>query len=145
MVQELEEGYRLEMAEYLKMEQELNAKLAILVDRLKVPEERLEKAKQILLKAKAACEQILEEIRPLRSDKTLIEGELQLLGEKKATLKHDALMARGGAGMRAGTTAFVEQMNQLAGDPAEASMKKEVAQADAAAALAELKKRMGKE
>ena len=143
MVQEMEEGFRLEMAEYLKQEQELNAKLAIIAERLKVPEERLEKAKQIALKAKAALEQIYEEVKPLRSDKTLIEGELQLLAEKKSKLKHDALMARGGAGMRAGTTAFVEQMNQLAGDPAEATMKKEVAQADAAAALAELKKRMG--
>lgn len=140
---EMEEGFRLEMAEHIKQEQELKAKLGVLLENLKKPEERLAKAKEILLKAKAAYEQILAEVTPLRSDKALIEGELQLIEEKKSKLRQEALYARGGAGMRPGTQAFVEQMNELAGDAETAQMKKEVAAADAAAALEELKRKMG--
>jgi hypothetical protein len=139
----MEEGFRLEMAEYIKQEQELKLKLGVLVENMKKPEEKLAKAKEILLKAKAAYEQILADLSPMRSDKTLIEGELALLEEKKSKLRQEALYARGGGGMRPGTTAFVEQMNELAGDAATAQMKKEVAAADAATALEELKKRMG--
>lgn len=140
---EMEEGFRLEMAEHIKQEQELKVKLGVIVENLKRPEERLAKAKEILLKAKAAYEQILAEVTPLRSDKALIEGELELIEEKKSKLRQEALYARGGGGMRPGTTAFVEQMNQLAGDAETAQMKKEVAAADAATALEELKKKMG--
>lgn len=143
MSQEMEEGYRLEMAEYIRQENELKAKLAILVDKLKKPEEKLARAKEILLKAKAAYEHILADVKPLRSDKILIEGELQMIAEKKSTLRQEAAIARGGgAGLRPGTAAFVEQMNQVAGDAETAKMKKEVAQADAAAALEALKKKM---
>jgi len=140
---EMEEGFRLEMAELIKQEQELKVKLGVLEENLKRPEERLAKAKEILLKAKAAYEQILADVTPLRSDKTLIEGELQLIEEKKSALRQEALYARGGGGMRPGTQAFVEQMNQLAGDAETAQMRKEVAAADAATALEELKKKMG--
>ena len=140
---EMEEGFRLEMAEHIKQEQELKVKLGVIVENLKRPEERLARAKEILLKAKAAYEQILAEVTPLRSDKALIEGELELIEEKKSKLRQEALYARGGGGMRPGTTAFVEQMNQLAGDAETAQMKKEVAAADAATALEELKKKMG--
>lgn len=142
MSAEMEEGFRLEMAEHIRQENELKAKLAILEDQMKKPEEKLAKAKEILLKAKAAYEHILAELQPLRSDKTLIEGELQMIEEKKSKLRQEALYARGGAGMRPGTEAFVNQMNELAGDAATAQMKKEVAQADAAAALEALKKKM---
>jgi len=141
---EMEEGFRMEMAEYIRQENELKAKLAILADKMKVPEERLAKARTILLKAKTAYEQILEELTPLRSDKTLLEGELSILTEKKSALRHEALIQRGGGtGLRPGTTAFVEQMNALAGDASEANMRKEVAAADAAAALDALKAKLG--
>ncbi len=140
---EMEEGYRLEMAELIKQENEFKAKLAIIEQKLAGPEEKLEKAKAILLKAKAAYEQILGEVQPLRSDRTLIEGELTLLREKKSELKHQAALARGGAGMRPGTQAFVEQMNELVGPPEDLQLKKEVKTQDAAQALEELKKRMG--
>ena len=143
MAQEMEEGFRLEMAEYIKQENELQTKLGVLVENMKRPEEKLAKAKEILLKAKAHFEQILAELSPMRSEKTLLEGELQLLEEKKSKLRQDAIYARGGGGIRPGTEAFVEQMNQIAGDPAEAQMRKEVAAADAAAALDALKKKMG--
>jgi len=139
---QMEEGFRLEMAECIKQEQELKAKLAVLVEAMRRPEEKLAKAKAILLKAKAAYEQILAELTPMRSDKTLLEGELQLLEEQKAKLRQEAMLARG-RGVRPGTTAFVEQLNELAGDAETAQMKKEVAAADAATALEELKKKMG--
>ena len=140
---EMEEGYRLEMAEHIKREQELRAKLGIINEKMKEPEEKLAKARMILLKAKEVYEKYLEELTPLRSDRTLIEGELQMIEEAKSKLRQEALYARGGGGMRPGTTAVVEQMNQIAGDPAEAQMKKEVRAADAAAALEALKKKMG--
>ena len=143
MSQEMEEGFRLEMAEHIKQEQELRMKLGVLVENMKRPEEKLAKAKEILFKAKAAYEHILAELTPMRSEKTLIEGELTLIEEKKSKLRQEALYARGGGGLRPGTGAFVEQMNELAGDPAEAQMKKEVAAADAASALEALKKKMG--
>ncbi|MFO0746748.1 MAG: hypothetical protein U1F43_13915 [Myxococcota bacterium] len=141
---EMEEGFRLEMAEYIRQENELKAKLALVVQQLEAPEAKLEKAKQIVLKAKAAFEQCLDAVRPLRSDKTLIEGELQMIEEKKSKLRQEAAVARGGgAGLRPGTGMLVEQMNAIAGDAAEAQMKKEVRAADAANALEELKKKMG--
>lgn len=143
MSREMEEGFRLEMAEYIRQENELKAKLGVIVEKLKGPEEKLAKARAILLKAKQAYEQILEEVTPLRSDKTLLEGELVLVEEKKSKLRQDALYQRGGGGIRPGTGAFVEQMNQLAGDPEEARMRKEVAAANAADALAALKAKMG--
>jgi len=144
MAGEMDEGFRLEMAEHIKREQELRAKLGVINEKMKEPEEKLAKARMILLKAKEVYEKYLEELTPLRSDKTLIEGELQMIEEAKSKLRQEALYARGGGGgMRPGTTAFVEQMNQIAGDPAEAQMKKEVRAADAAAALEALKKKMG--
>lgn len=143
MSQEMEEGFRMEMAEYIRQENELKAKLTILVDKMQKPEEKLAKAKEILLKAKAAYEHILAELTPLRSDRTLIEGELTMLEEKKSKLRQEALFARSGGGMRPGTEAFVAQMNELAGDAETANMKKEVAAADAQSALAELKRKMG--
>ncbi|TNF25137.1 MAG: hypothetical protein EP329_23615 [Deltaproteobacteria bacterium] len=142
---ELDEGFRLEMAEYIRQEKELKVKLEILEQKLAGPEAKLAKAREIVLKAKAAYESILADVKPLRSDKTLIEGELELVAEKKAKLRHDAALAKGGYGMRPGTQAFVEQMNQLAGDPAEHRLKKEASALDAAAALEALKARMGKD
>ena len=92
-----------------------------------------------MLKAKAAYEQILAEVKPLRSDKTLLEGELELLSDKKAKLRHEAALARGGYGMRPGTGALVEQMNAIAGDATEHQLQKETRAMDAAAALEALK------
>jgi len=142
---ELDEGFRMEMAEYIRQEKELKVKLEILEQKLEKPEAKLAKAREIVLKAKAAYEACLAEVKPLRSDKTLIEGELEMLSEKKAKLRHDAAMAKGGYGMRPGTQAFVEQMNQLAGDPAEHKLKKETGKLDASAALEALKAKMGKD
>jgi len=144
MANEMEEGFRLEMAEHIRQENELKAKLAILEQQLEGPEAKLDKAKQILLKAKAHFEQCLEEVRPLRSDKTMIEGELQLIEEKKSKLRQEAAFARGGGGIRPGTGQLVEQMNAIAGDADEAAMRKEVKAAAAADALEALKQKMGK-
>lgn len=143
MSAEMEEGFRMEMAELIRQEKELEAKLGVIEQKLTAPEAKLEKAKQIVLKAKAALEQCLEEVRPLRSERELVAGELGLVVEKKSKLRQEAAFARGQT-MRPGTTALVEQMNELAGgDMAESQMKKEVKAAGAAQALEELKKRMG--
>ncbi|MCA9516982.1 MAG: hypothetical protein KC635_18695 [Myxococcales bacterium] len=142
---ELDEGYQLEMAEYVREEKELKAKLAVVEQKLVGPEAKLQKAREIVLKAKAAYDQINAEVTPLRSEKTLLLGELELVGEKKAKIRHEAALAKGGYGMRPGTTQLVEQMKEIAGDPEEFAMKKELAKSDAAAALAELKKKMGQE
>jgi len=139
---EMEEGFRMEMAEYIRQEKELKVKLEIIGQKLAGPEARLERAKAILLKAKAAYEQILGEVQPLRSDRTLLQGELELIAEKKAKIRHEAALARGGYGMRPGTTQLVEQMNELAGDAEAHRMKKTTQKLDASLALEELKKKM---
>lgn len=140
----MEEGYRLEMAEHIKQENELKAKLAILEQQLEAPEAKLEKAKEILLKAKAHYEQCMDVVRPLRSDRELIVGELQMIEEKKSKLRQEAAFARGGGGIRPGTGQLVEQMNAIAGDADEHAMRKEVKAAAAVDALEELKRKMGK-
>lgn len=141
---EMEEGFRMEMAEYVRDEKALKARLGVIEMNLEKPMAKLAKAKAIVAKAQAAFDQILAEVKPLHSDKVLLEGELELLGEKKSKLRMEALRARGGAqGMRAGTTDFVEQMNELGGDAETAEMKEAIKDADAGAALAALKQKMG--
>ncbi len=140
---ELEEGFRMEMAEYVRDEKELKVKLEILEQKLAGPEAKLAKARAILLKAKAHYEQSLAVVKPLKSDKVLIEGELEMLGEKKAKLRHEAALARGGYGMRPGTKQLVEQLEEVAGDAETHRTNKAVKQLDASAALAALKAKMG--
>ncbi len=144
MSSEMEEGFRMEMAERIREENELKAKLAILEQALEAPEAKLEKAKQILIKAKAHYDACLDEVKPLRSDKTLIEGELVLIEEKKSKLRQEAAYARGGGGIRPGTGQLVEQMNAIAGDAEEHAMRKDVKAAAALDALEELKRKLGK-
>ncbi len=144
---EMDEGFRLEMAEHIKAEKELKVKLEILEQKLAGPEAKLEKARALLLKAKAACEQFLAKVQPLRSEKVLIEGELALIAEKKSALRQEALFARDGGnrGLRAGTGALVENMNELAGGSLEQSKLEAAGKAlDAEAALAALKDKLGK-
>lgn len=142
---EVDESYRDEMAEYIRQEKDLKAKVAVIEQKLAAPEAKLVRAREIVLKAKAAYDQILAEVTPLRSDKTLLLGELEAVGEKKAKIRHEAALAKGGYGMRPGTTQLVEQMKELAGDPVEFAMKRELAESNATVALAELKQKMGKE
>lgn len=142
---EVEEGFRLEMAEHIRQEKELKVKLEILAQKLAGPEQKLAKAREIVLKAKAHYDGVMAEVQPLRSEKILLEGELELINEKKAKLRHEASLARGGYGMRPGTTALVEQMNQLAGDPEAHRLKKDTSKLDASLALEELKKKMASE
>lgn len=136
-----DEGSRLEMTELVLQEKELRAKLEALEEALREPEAKLEKAKAILLKAKAAYEEAAEVVRPLRSEKVLAEGELELVLEKKAKVRQAARMLEAG-GIRPGTAELVEGMNRLAGDPEEASLKKAAKELDVEDALAALKKKL---
>ncbi len=136
----IDEGSQLEMTELVLEEKEIKAKLGVLDQRLAEPERRLLKAKQLLLKAKSAYESILEEVRPLRSDKILLEGELERVHEAKSKLRVEARLLEGG-GVRPGTQAFVDQMNEVAGDPEDARIAKAADELDLDAALAALKQR----
>lgn len=138
----IDEGSQLEMTELVLQEKEIAAKLAVLDQRLAEPETRLAQAKQLLLRAKAAYESILEEVRPLRSDQILLQGELERVQEAKSKLRVEARVLAGG-GIRPGTQAFVEQMNEVAGDPEEARIAKATRELDLDAALAALKQRSG--
>lgn len=137
-----DEGSKLLMAELLLQEKELRAKIGAIDAQLEEPLARLARARAILVKAKAAYEQILGEVKPLQSDRILLEGELQLVAEKKTEARMEArrIEARG---VRPGTQQFVEQMNQLAGDPEEAKLHKATAALDLEAELAALKSQMG--
>ena len=142
MSSEMEEGFRIEMAEYIREEKELQVKLGVIEHNLEAPLAKLDKAKAILLKAKTHYEACLAEVQPLRSEQTLLQGELELVREKKSKLRREALLARGNPGQRPGTQALVEQMNELAGDPEEARTKDAVKALDTASALEALKQRM---
>lgn len=140
---EMLEAIRAEMAVYVRDENELKVKLGLVEEKLKGPEEKLAKAKELVLKAKAAYDQILEQVQPLRSEKTLLEGEIQIIQEKKSELRHQAQIERGGGAAKPGAELLLEQMKQMGADPLEAQMKRETAQAEANAALEGLKTKMG--
>lgn len=137
-----DEGTQLEMTELVLEGKELQAKLAVLEQRLAEPMMRLAKAKQLLTRAKAAYEVCLEEVRPLRSDKILLEGELERVEEAKSKLRVESRVAEGG-GIRPGTAAFVEQMSEAVGSPEEIALKKANKEAEVDVALAALKAQLG--
>jgi hypothetical protein len=135
----MNEGDPLEMTEYILQEKELEGKIRKLVQQMQEPVARLKRAKAILGKAQAAFDAQLAVCKPLQSDKMLLEGELELLLEKKSDLRREARLRQGG-GIRPGTQALVEQMTKLGGDPEEARLTKETVAADVEAELAALKK-----
>ena len=91
-----DEGSKLEMTELILEEKELEAKLAVVEQKLEAPMARLKKAKEIYDKAKAALEGAIDEVKPLKSEKTLIEGELELLAEKKSKLRQEVRLQEAG-------------------------------------------------
>ena len=138
------EGDRGLMAQYILEEKRLTAAIADLNDRLKVPNEKLARAREILLKAKASYDQAKGAVESLESDRTLVEGELDLVLEKKSKLRVEAAVAQGG-GIRPGTAELVEQMSELAGDAEAYRAKKAVDALDIDAELARLKAAMAEE
>ncbi len=139
-----DEGSQIEMTELVLQEKEARAKLAAIEAALAEPERRLEQAKALLLKAKAAFEGCLEAVKPLRSDKILVEGELALIEDKKREVRMQARLIAGG-GIRPGTQAAVEALQELAGDPAEAKLIQATKAAAADQALAALKAKIAAE
>lgn len=136
------EGTTLEMTELILMEKEQQAKLDAVEAALEEPERKLARAKELLLKAKAAYEHCLDNVKPLRSDKILIEGELEMLAGKKSVLRQEAAIEHAGGGVRPGTAAFVEQLDEIAGDKGAYEAKKAAQSLDVEAALADLKSSM---
>ena len=114
-----DEGSVMEMAELLLMEKEVNAKLSAIQPHLEQHRPRLAKAKAVILKAKAKYDEIKSLLEPLESERIMLEGELAELEEKKRQCRFQSRVLEGG-GIRPGTQAFVDQMNELAGDPEEA-------------------------
>ncbi len=139
-----DEGSLRIMAELVAREKELLAKIGSLEAQLQGPEERLEKTKAILLKAKAAFEDALAVVRPLRSDLTLLEGDLALLREEKSKARVRARLIEHG-GRRPGTDAFVEQLDEMAGDKGLYEAKQAAIELQVDDDLAELKRLLGKE
>lgn len=137
-----DEGTQLLMAEHIKREKELNLKLRQVEQAMQEPLQKLRKAKAILEKAKTYFNTCLEDIRPLQSDKTLMEGELEMVLEAKRKLKIESRLAEGG-GMRPGTQEFVQQMQELVGDPGQAEAAEAEKQLQVEDALAALKQKLG--
>ena len=129
------------MAELVLMEKEEQAKLAALQAQLDVHEPRLQRARELVLKAKAKFDEVKAVVEPLRSDKIMVEGELSLLAERKSECRMEARRIEVG-GLRPGTQEFVEQLQAVAGDPEEARQKAEVKALDVEAELAALKAKM---
>lgn len=141
----MDEGSKLVMTELVLEEKRLRAKIALLDKQLEEPEAKLAKAKAILLKAKAHFEQCLEAVKPLRSDKILLEGELEILEAKKAELRVESRLMAGG-GLRPGTQQLVEQMSERVGaSPEELAVKKAARELEADQALEALKAKMDSE
>ena len=137
----MNEGDRLEMTEYVLMEKELQEKIDRVNKQMKEPLERLRRSKELLNRAQAAFDDALAVCKPIQSDKILLEGELELLLEKKKELRKDARLREGG-GIRPGTQALVEQMTEIAGDPEAHRLSKEAKAADVENELAALKAKM---
>jgi len=138
----IDEGSQEIMTELILKEKELEESIARLDAELVTPLKRLEKAKSLLLKAKGAYEKIMAGVQPLQSEKTLLEGELALILEKKSAARIEARKIEVG-GIRPGTAEFVEQLNEMAGDAETARIQEETARAKAEGDLADLKERMG--
>ena len=139
-----EDGFELEMTELVLEEKEIRKKIKDLEALLSGPETQLIKAEDLLRKAQAAHQRAEDEVKPLRSDKILLEGELERLEEKKAKCRVDSALARG-KGVRPGTQDFVEQMQAMTGDPEENKLKAKTKELDLDAALAELKGQIGED
>lgn len=137
-----DQGSRDIMAELILREKELLKKIAGLDQALVAPLARLEKARALLEKAKAAHGRCAAVVQPLQSDKILLEGELAQIQEKKSETRVKARQIEVG-GIRPGTQEFVDQMNALAGDPEEARLKKQAEAMDVEANLQALKDRLG--
>jgi hypothetical protein len=129
------------MAEYILEEKRLSAALDALDERLEAPLGKLERARSLLLKAKGAYDQAKSAVDALESDRVLLEGEIAQLVEKKSKLRVEARVAEGG-GVRPGTAAFVEQLDELAGDKAEFQLNKRTKALDVEAELERLKDAM---
>ncbi len=137
-----DEGTNLLMAEYIKQEKELTEKIRAVDLAMQAPVAKLRKAKQVLDKAKAYFDRCLQEVRPLQSDKTLLEGELELVLENKGKLRVESRLAEG-EGMRPGTQQLVQQMQKLAGDPGQAEAAAAAKQLKVEDELAALKSKLG--
>ena len=137
----MNEGDRLEMAEYILQEKELQEKLTRVTQQMKDPLEKLRRAKELLNRAQAAFDQALATCKPLQSEKILLEGELEILMDKKRDLRRDARL-RDGGGIRPGTQELVEQMTEIAGDPEAHRLSKAAQAADIENELAALKAKM---
>jgi len=137
-----DEGTQLLMAEYIKQEKELKEKIRKVELQMQEPLAKLRKAKEVLDKAKAYFDKCLQDVRPLQSEKTLAEGELELVLENKRKIRIESRLAEGG-GIRPGTQQFVEQMQQLAGDPGQYEAAQAAKQMKVEDELAALKQKMG--
>ncbi len=135
------DGDRCLMAQYILEEKRLTAAIDDLNAQLLEPTQKLERTREVLLRAKAAYDQAKAVVGSLESDRTLLEGELELITEKKTKLRIEARVAEGG-GMRPGTAELVEQMTELAGDPEVYRAQKAVQALDVEDELARLKAAM---
>ena len=133
-----DEGSTALMAELVLMEKEEQAKLDAIQAELDVHTPRLAKARELVLKAKAKYDEIKAVVDPLESDKILIQGELADIARKKSECRIEARRIEGG-GIRPGTAEFVEQLNEVAGDPEVARAKAEAQAVDVEAQLAAMK------
>ncbi len=136
-----DEGSQALMAELVLMEKEEQAKLAAVQAQLDAELPRLAKAREVVLKAKAKYDEIKALVDPLESDKILIQGELDLIAQKKSECRVEARRIEAG-GIRPGTAEFVEQMNEIAGDPEVARAKAEAQALDVEAELAAMKAKL---
>ncbi len=136
-----DEGSKDLMAELVLMEKEEAARLAAVQAQLDLEAPRLAKARALVLKAKAKYDEINAIVAPLESDKTLIQGELDLIAQKKAECRMEARRIEVG-GIRPGTAEFVEHMNKVAGDPEVAKAKAAAKALDVETELAAMKARL---
>jgi hypothetical protein len=135
------DGDRALMAEYIKEEKRLGAAMDEVNGRLEAPREKLERSREVLMRAKSAFDQAKAAVEALESDRILLEGELDLVREKKSRLRVEAQVAEGG-GIRPGTAELAEQMDELAGDAETYRVKQETQALDVEDELARLKAAM---
>lgn len=139
-----DEGTVLLMAELIKEDKRLQEELARAESALEAPRRRLEEAQALLNQAQTTFAQVKDALDRREAQKTMIEAQIRENEAEKSRLRVENRVAEGG-GLRPGTAAFVEQMQELTGDDTEVAMDKAQQEAEIDAELQAMKAALGVE
>ena len=139
-----DEGTVLLMAELLKEGKRLEEELQRAHEALEAPQRRLEEAQRLLTQAQSTVVQAKEALTRRQAQEEMIQQQIAANEAKKSELRVENRVAEGG-GLRPGTAAFVQQMQDLTGDDTEVALDKAQKAAEVDAELKAMKAALGVE